>query len=117
MEAKWSKEIGVGITVCDTEGIIISMNDMAEKIFRKSGGSDLIGKNLLDCHPEKAKKKILELFEKKQPYCYTVEMNDVKSMLYQAPWYENGNFMGFVEFIFALPKEVPQLHEINWVKK
>jgi hypothetical protein len=93
------------------------MNDRAGKIFQKSGGLDLIGKNLLDCHPEKAKSKILDLLDKKQPNCYIVEKNDVKTMLYQAPWYDDGKFMGLVEFIFTLPEEVSQLKEINWVKK
>jgi len=117
MVTKWSKEIGVGITVCDTDGIILWMNDLAAKIFRKSGGIELIGKSLEICHPPSAYKKILELFEKKEPYCYTVEISGSKSMLYQSPWYEEGNFMGFVEFIYTLPEEIPNLTEIHWVKK
>jgi len=116
MQTKWSKEVPVGITLCDAEGIIVSMNDRAAKIFKKSGGMELIGKNLLDCHPQQAKKKILDLLEKKQPKAYTVEKNGVKSILHQAPWYEEGKFMGFVEFIFTLPEEVPHLGEIKWVK-
>jgi PAS domain-containing protein len=33
MQTKWSKEVAVGITVCDTEGIIVSMNDRAGKLL------------------------------------------------------------------------------------
>lgn len=117
MQTKWSKEVAVGIIVCDTEGIIVSMNDRAGKIFKQSGGLDLVGKNLWDCHPETAAKKILELLRQKQSHCYTVEKNGIKTMLYQAPWYEDGKFMGLVEFIFTLPEEMAQLNEIHWVKK
>jgi transcriptional regulator with PAS, ATPase and Fis domain len=116
MQPKWSEEVPVGITVCDTEGVIVSMNDRAAQIFRKSGGRELIGKNLLACHPEQAQKKVLDLFDKKQPNAYTVEKNGIKSLLYQSPWYEEGKFMGFVEFIFTLPEQMAQLNEINWVK-
>jgi PAS domain-containing protein len=51
MRPKWTEEVPVGITVCDAEGIILSINERAAKIFKKSGGRDLIGKNLLECHP------------------------------------------------------------------
>ena len=117
MHTKWSEEMPVGITVCDAEGIILSMNERAALIFKKSGGRGLIGRNLLACHPEDAKKKILDLLDKKQPNAYTVEKNGIKSMLYQSPWYENGQFMGFVEFIFTLPEQIEQLTEIHWVQQ
>jgi transcriptional regulator with PAS, ATPase and Fis domain len=116
MRPKWTEEVPVGITVCDAEGIILSMNERAAKIFKKSGGRDLIGKNLLECHPPEAKKKVLDLFEKKQTNAYTVEVGGIKSLLYQAPWYEEGKYMGFVEFIFTLPQEMANLSQINWVK-
>ena len=110
------EELPVGITVCDTKGIILSMNERAALIFKKSGGRELIGKNLLECHPPQAGQKVLDLYEKKQPNAYTVEKNGIKSLLYQAPWYEDGQFMGFVEFIFTLPEQMAQLDKINWVK-
>jgi transcriptional regulator with PAS, ATPase and Fis domain len=116
MQTKWTEEVPVGITVCDAEGIILSMNDRAAKIFKKSSGRELIGKNLLECHPEEAKKKVLDLFDKKQINAYTVEANGIKSLLYQAPWYEEGKYKGFVEFIFTLPEEMAHHSEINWVK-
>ncbi len=116
MEANWLNELPVGITVCDTKGIILSMNDRAALIFKKSGGRELIGKNLLECHPREARQKVLDLYEKKQPNAYTVEKNGIKSLLYQAAWYENGQFMGFVEFILTLPEQMSHLNSINWVK-
>ena len=116
MQPNWFDEIPVGITTCDTKGVITSMNDRAALIFKKSGGRKLIGKNMLACHPEAAQKKIMELLETKQPNAYTVEKNGVKSLLYQSPRYKNGMFTGYVEFIFTLPGQMAQLTEINWVK-
>lgn len=117
MRTEWLDELPVGITVCDAEGIIVSMNDRAALIFKQSGGRNLIGQNMMECHPPAAQKKILDLFEKKQPYAYTVEIRGVTVMLYQAPRHENGQFAGFVEFIFSLPEVVPGLDKINWLKK
>jgi PAS domain-containing protein len=116
MQPKWIEELPVGITVCDAEGIILSMNDRAAKIFQKSGGRELISKNLLACHPEDTKKKVLDLFDKKQTNAYTVEKGGIQTLLYQAPWYEDGRYMGFVEFILTLPQEMANKSEINWVK-
>ena len=116
MQPNWFDEIPVGITVCDTKGVIISMNDRAARIFKKSGGRELIGKDMLGCHPEDAQKKILELLEAKKSHAYTVEINGIKTLLYQSPWYEDGKFSGFVEFILTLPDQMAQLTEIRWVK-
>jgi sensor histidine kinase regulating citrate/malate metabolism len=116
MQPNWFDEIPAGIIVCDTKGVVLSMNDRAALIFQKSGGRDLIGRNMLACHPEDAQKKMLHLLETQQSNAYTVEKNGIKSMLYQSPWYEDGKFMGFVEFIFTLPAEMAQLTEIRWVK-
>ena len=117
MQPDWCEHAGVGVTVCDAEGIILSMNDMAAAIFQKSGGRELIGKSMMACHPPGAQEKIRELLQTQKPYCYTVEQRGVKTLLYQAPWKENGRFAGFVEFILVLPDVVPHLDKINWVKK
>ncbi len=117
MQPDWCQEAKAGIVVCDMQGIILSMNDMAAAIFAKSGGRDLIGKSMMECHPPQAREKIRKLFETQKPHCYTVESRGVKTMLYQSPWKENGKFMGFVEFILILPDVVPHLDKIHWVKK
>lgn len=107
MQTKWSQDNQVAITICDTEGIVLSINDKAAKLFKKWGGLDLIGRNLLDCHSENAGKKILELISSNQSNCYTIEKNGVKSLLFQTPWYEGGKVMGLIEYCFDLPPEVP----------
>ncbi|MBP7562873.1 MAG: PAS sensor protein, partial [Candidatus Cloacimonetes bacterium] len=49
-EFEWIKDFNAAITVCDREGIVISMNEKASKTFEKWGGKELIGKSLYDCH-------------------------------------------------------------------
>ncbi|WP_345324678.1 hypothetical protein [Candidatus Villigracilis proximus] len=56
-EHEWIKEFPAAITVCDTEGIILEMNDKAAKTFEKDGGYKLVGSNMLDCHPDPAREK------------------------------------------------------------
>ena len=56
---KWSDELPfVAITICDKEGKIIDMNRRSIATYEKDGGKALIGKQLMDCHPERAKKII-----------------------------------------------------------
>ena len=45
---EWANEMNCAVTVCDTKGIILYMNEKACRTFAKHG--DLIGKNLFDCH-------------------------------------------------------------------
>jgi PAS domain-containing protein len=45
----WIEKFPGAITVCDTKGIILYMNDTAAEQFAKDGGRDLIGQNVLDC--------------------------------------------------------------------
>jgi len=106
-EGQWFKDLPVAITVCDARGTIIEMNEKSCRVFAKNGGSKLIGANLLDCHSEKSRQKIEEMFVTKTPNCYTIEKNGVKKMLYQTPWYKGGEFMGFVELIMEIPFELP----------
>ena len=56
---EWAKEMNCAVTVCDTKGVILFMNDKACKTFAKHGG--LIGKNLFDCHNLQSQEKIREM--------------------------------------------------------
>ena len=62
-EFAWVKEFAGAITVSDPDGIITEMNDKAARSFEEDGGRALIGKNMLDCHPEPARNKLAELQE------------------------------------------------------
>jgi len=102
----WIKQFPAAVTVCDCKGVILDMNDRAAQTFEKEGGRVLIGKNLLDCHPEPARSKVQSLLETCQKNVYTIEKNGLKKLIYQCPWFENGQYAGFVELSLEIPIEM-----------
>jgi transcriptional regulator with PAS, ATPase and Fis domain len=104
---QWVKDANVSITICDTEGIILDMNEKSCQVFAKDGGKSLIGTNLLDCHPGASRKKLAAMLKEQTANCYTTEKNGVKKLIYQTPWYKEGQYMGFTEMIIEIPKEIP----------
>jgi transcriptional regulator with PAS, ATPase and Fis domain len=102
----WEKEFPAAITICDKEGIIISMNDKALKIFESDGGEKLIGTNVLDCHPEPARSKLKKMLENGITNIYTIEKRGIKKLIYQSPWYESGIYKGFIELSMEIPFEM-----------
>jgi len=102
----WVKEFPGAITVCDPDGIILEMNDKAAESFQEDGGRALIGKNVLDCHPESARSKLQHLMDERQVNVYTVEKNGLKKLIYQSPWYKNGEYAGFLEISLEIPFEL-----------
>jgi transcriptional regulator with PAS, ATPase and Fis domain len=103
----WADEFPGAVTVCDREGIILYMNNKAAATFAKWGGRDLVGRNLMDCHPEPARSKLRQLMEYQRSNVYTIEKQGRKKLIYQAPWYRQGRFMGLVEISLELPAEIP----------
>jgi len=104
---EWIKEFPAAVTVCDPGGIILEMNDKAAKTFEKDGGYGLIGKSVLDCHPEPARFKTERLLAVREKNVYTIEKNGVKKLIYQSPWYKDGQYAGFVELSLEIPFEMP----------
>lgn len=103
----WSDEFNGAVTVCDLEGVIIYINKLANKQFLKKDGPDLLGTNLLDCHPEPARSKLVAMLTNPTTNSYTVEKGGIKKMIHQAPNYTNGIFSGVIEISFEIPKEMP----------
>lgn len=103
----WVKEFDGAVTVCDPRGIILEMNDRAIAAFATSGGASLIGSNLLDCHPEPARTLLEGLMAARQKNVYTIEKRGVRKLVCQSPWYEGGEYRGFVELVIALPAGMP----------
>ena len=103
----WIKEFPAAVTVTDKDGIILEMNDKACRTFEKDGGKELIGKSLLDCHPEPSRSKVEEMLESRKGNCYTIEKNGVKKLIFQSPWYNRGVYMGLVELSLEIPSEMP----------
>jgi PAS domain S-box-containing protein len=102
----WISEFPSAVTVCDTNGIILEMNDKSCKTFEKDGSEKLIGKNLLDCHPEPAKSQLREMIERQKSNVYTIEKNGKKKLIYQSPWFENSVFKGLVEISIEIPFDI-----------
>lgn len=103
----WIKEFPAAVTVCDAEGIILEMNDKAAKTFEKDGGYKLVGSNVLACHPEAAREKLETMMNAREKNVYTIEKNGVKKLIYQSPWYQDGEYAGFVEISLEIPFEMP----------
>jgi len=102
----WIKQFPAAVTVCDCKGTILDMNDKAARTFEKEGGYALIGKNLLDCHPKPARGKVQSLLDMCEKNVYTIEKNGIKKLIYQCPWFENGQYAGFVELSLEIPFEM-----------
>jgi transcriptional regulator with PAS, ATPase and Fis domain len=103
----WVKSFPASITVCDTEGIVLELNDAALEVFRDDGGEKLLGTNLLDCHPENARALLERLMANQESNTYTIEKGGKKKLIFQTPWYKDGQYAGFVEFALVIPFEMP----------
>ncbi len=107
MFCEWVTEFDGAVTVCDRDGKILYMNQKAQATFARQGGADLIGRNLFDCHPEPARSKLADLMQNRQKNVYTIEKNGIKKIIYQCPWFQNGEYAGFVEMSLEIPFEMP----------
>ena len=101
---QWVEEFPGKIEVCDTNGTLLEMNNRAEA---DEGGRQLIGTNILDCHPEPARTKLEQLLKNGRPNVYTIEKRGQKKLIYQAPWYIDGKYAGFVELSLDIPETMP----------
>jgi hypothetical protein len=98
-----AKELPFAITVCDTEAIILYMNDRSISTFQKYGGANILGTNLFLYHHGTAAIKLRELLDTESKNAYTIEKNGVKKLIYQSPWYNNGKFAGLIELSLEIP--------------
>ena len=103
----WMMQFPASITICDPAGVLMEMNDRAAEVFGPDGGRALIGHNILDCHPEPARTKTQHLLESRASNVYTIEKDGVRKLIYQAPWYVDGEFAGLVELAIEMPAEMP----------
>lgn len=107
----WVKEFPAALTVCSSEGIILEMNAEAARIYQENGGMQLVGSNILDCHPEWVRDKVERLLDGRESSIYTFEKNGVKKLVCQAPWYLQGRHAGMIELEFEIPLQMP--HQIE----
>jgi hypothetical protein len=83
------------------------MNQKAAETYQRDGGMELVGKSLVDCHPEPARSKLMRLLETGGSNVYTIERNGIRKLIYQAPWYQNGSRRGMIELALEIPFDVP----------
>ena len=107
MNLSYFDEMNFAVTICNEEGIIVYMNHKSEKTFVNYGGRDLIGKNLLDCHPEPAKSHLAKMLITHEENSYTIEKNGVKKLIHQTPWFDAGDFKGYIELSIEIPAKMP----------
>ena len=103
----WVKELPVAVTVVNTEGVILEMNDKSAETFKSDGGRALIGTNSLACHPEPSRSKLLQMLQAPQANLYTIEKGGVKKLICQLPWHREGKYSGIVELSIELPADLP----------
>ena len=101
-----TNELPFAITVCDTEATILYMNNRSISTFQKYGGAQIVGTSLFEYHHGPAAAKLRELLDTQSKSAYTIEKNGNKKMIYQSPWYKDGEFAGLIELSFELPWEM-----------
>ena len=103
---EWIEKLNGNVIVSDAEGTVIYMNEKAISNYEKEGGKNLIGRNLMDCHSESSRQKILEIMTTRKNNVYTIEKKGKKKIIYQSPWFRDGEFRGIIEFSLEIPFEM-----------
>lgn len=103
----WDEEAPVAITVTDEHGVIVRMNARARETFAKDGGGALVGRSVLDCHPEPARAKLAALLADRRANHYTIRKHGQRKIIHQIPWYRDGRYAGLVELSIPIPADLP----------
>lgn len=103
----WMGEFPGAITVTDSEGKIIYMNEKSAKSFEAEGGLALVGKNIMDCHRPESRDKIRKILESGKPNVYTIEKKGQKKLIFQTVWTEAGQVRGLIELSLEIPPDMP----------
>ena len=101
----WADEVDYAVTICDRDCHIIYMNRRSRETFCKNG-EDLIGRNLMECHPEHARKIIRRLLSEGGSNTYTITKKGVNKLIFQSAWKHNGEIAGLVETSMILPSDI-----------
>jgi hypothetical protein len=106
----WIKEFAGSVTVCDRDGIIVDLNDAAARDFANRGGYELIGRQILDCHPEPCKTKFASLFKSRRQNIYTIQKDGRRKLIVLIPWSLGGEFAGYLEMDLEIPWDMPHFN-------
>lgn len=100
------KELPGSVTICDKDGVIVSLNEQAVKQYQAKGGLELIGRSVFDCHPEPARTKLRELMASRRQNLYFSEQEGQRKIVFQSPWYVGEEYAGFLDITIDLPPEI-----------
>jgi len=106
MKRDYFEGADVAVTICGKDGTILDMNGKSRKTFLKPG-QELIGQNVLDCHPEPARTMLSDMLAHPRTNVYTVEKEGVRKLIFQTPWYDGEEYAGFMELSMVLPEVMP----------
>jgi len=106
----WVKEFPGTVTVCDKNGVVIGLNDAAVRGFAEQGGTKLIGSCIFDCHPEPARSKFMDLMKSRRQNIYTIQKDGRRKLVFQTPWYLEGEYAGYLDLTVEIPWEMPHFN-------
>lgn len=107
MKRDYFEGADIAVTICAKDGTILDMNGKSRKTFLKPGREELIGENVLDCHPEPARSMLEDMLRNPRTNIYTVEKEGLKKLICQTPWYDGAQYAGFMELSIVLPEVIP----------
>ena len=107
MKQDYFEKADVAVTICAKDGTILDMNRKSRKTFIKPGMPEIIGQNVLDCHPEPARSLLADMLKNPRTNVYTVEKEGVKKLIFQTPWYDDDEYAGYMELSMVLPEVIP----------
>lgn len=103
--AHWADEVDYAVTIADKNCEIIYMNRRSRETFCKNG-ENLIGRNLMDCHPEHARAIIRRLLRDGGSNVYSITKHGVNKLIFQSVWKIDGEIAGLVETSMVLPADL-----------
>lgn len=108
---QYFEEADIAVTICDKDGNILEMNRQSRDVNCPEGIESLVGENILPRHPESALSLLKEMMANETKHVYTIEKKGKKKLIYQIPWYQDGEYSGFIELSMVIPFEMP--HKIR----
>ena len=110
----WVKEASAAIVVCDSEGVILEVNDRylefsQSETAQERKRDDLIGMNVIDCHSKSTQPKVSNLLKSGKIHTSMIERDGTRYLIYYAPWYTGGKYSGQMELILQIPPDYDHL--------
>lgn len=105
LPSDWAENVDYAVTIADSNCRIIYMNERSRQTFCKNG-ENLIGHNLMDCHPEHARHIIRRLLKEGGSNTYSITKNGVNKLIFQSAWKKEGKIAGLVETSMIMPHDM-----------